>query len=260
MIDVASTAEVVTITMNAPERANALRIAAIDEITSVVASARESGPRVTVITGSGNSFSAGADLRAVESPVDRAAAFLRLYDAISACPIPVIARVNGHAYGGAIGLIAACDLSVAVSHATFGFTEPEMGMVATSAAIPFVRRVRRSDAAELLLTSRRFTADHAAAIGLVNRSVDPDELDRTVNEYVDGIRGGGPNALATSKLLVRELHRHDGSDVAALSLRLTAQVMAGTEAAEGRAAREQRRPPSWADRPDPTTPKTGGAS
>ena len=159
--------------------------------------------------------------------------------------------VNGHVYGGAIGLIASCDLAVMAEEGTFGFPEPRMGMVATTAAIPLLRKVGRTAAAELLLTGRRYGADHAAAIGLVNKAVASADLDGAVTEYLDDLRRCGPEALALCKELLDRLPRLDPPYAEQLTIEMSAQVAASEEAAEGQLARRSQRPPSWYAGPDP---------
>ena len=203
-----------------------------------------------VITHTGDVFSSGIDLReTVDAPVERQpiVAFAALLSEIRDAAVPVIARVAGRARGAGAGLIAGCDLAVAVRSADFAFTEVRLGLVPAAVAAAVRRRVGDAVARELLLTGAVVDADRAARIGLVNSVVEdrPDhgEVDAEVGRYVELLRAGGPGAVAATKtLLGRDLATTgDPTMMSALS----ARHFAGAEGQEGIAALRERRRPSW---------------
>jgi methylglutaconyl-CoA hydratase len=153
--------------------------------------------------------------------------------------------VGGHAIGGALALVAGCDLSVASRQASFGFGEVRLGLAPTTAAVHCVPKMRASDARWALLTGERFDADRAVAVGLVNIAVDHDQLDDAVDQLVATLLLGGPGALAACKVLARSITAPD-DDAAALAAHYNDLLVGSDEAAEGVAAFTARRRPSWA--------------
>lgn len=201
--------------------------------------------RVIVITGAGSSFSAGADLRASPTNERPELLYRRVCDAIVTCPKPVIARVNGHTFGGAIGLVAACDLSIAAEDAQFGFTEVRLGLVPTLASVTALSKLRLHDALELVLLGRRFDGRRAAEVGLVNRAVPSDALDTEIEDVVSDLLAGGPLALAACKSLIRHLSGSDPGGGFDYAIEVSKQLSGTPEAIEGRAAFVEKRRPSW---------------
>lgn len=235
-----------TITIDAPQTRNALTPAMLNTLIDGIREvSRDELVRAVVITGTQTTFSSGTDMRAEGTLEERATGYARLYELIESIDQPVIARVNGHVYGGAIGIVASCDLAVMSEAGTLGFPESRMGMVATTAAVPCVRRVGVTNAAELLLTGRRFSASHAAQIGLVNRSVPLEQLDEIVDGYLEDICSGGPRAIAASKKLIKHVRDVSYGDALRWSVALTEEIAGTAEAAEGRAARLENRRPNW---------------
>jgi methylglutaconyl-CoA hydratase len=188
---------VATVTLNRPEAHNAFQAALIGELTAAF---RELGTdervRAIVLTGAGPSFSAGADIASMRASLDLtseenradAGRLADLFEAIDACPRPTIARVNGAAYGGGVGLVATCDIAIAAAGATFAFSEVRLG-IAPAVISPYVlRRIGEAHARALFLTGTRFDAEHARAIGLVHRVALPDQLDDAVAEQLVAIR------------------------------------------------------------------------
>jgi enoyl-CoA hydratase/carnithine racemase len=253
-VDVDIRDDVGWITINAPQRRNALTLAmtrSIAEQTSALAG--QDAIRAVVITGVGTAFSAGSDLDDTSDGHERASAYVDVYTAMTLAPKPVICRVNGHTYGGALGIVASSDLSVMSVDSTFGLLEPRMGLVATSAAVPLLRRLQHTDAAEILLSGRRFSAEHAAAIGLVTTCVPANALDATVADFIADIRECGPEALRECKRLLWasvSLDEWARRQIVAL----TAVVEAGDESRSGRHARRAGHSPPWSSSATTTDP------
>ena len=233
---------IATITLDSPANRNALSAATLRRLVSLVGEAEtDDAVRVLVISHTGRVFCSGMDLAesrgaAGSMPVN---AFPDLLRAIVASPKPVIARVGGAARAGGIGLLAACDIAVAHSTATFAFTEVRLGIVPAVIMATVLPRVAGS-ARELLLTGEVFDGTRAAAIGLVNAAVE--DVDAEVARYADLLARGGPTALAETKRLLRRSPTLD--DLSSL-VELSARFFAAPEGQEGIAAFGEKRPPSW---------------
>jgi len=160
---------------------------------------------------------------------------------------PVIGRINGHAFGGGLGLTAACDLTLAADTATFAFSEVRVGVIPAIISVLCIPKLGVQNAMWLFLTGERISAARAAEVGLVHRAVPAAELDAAVDEVIAMVRLGGPNALREAKRLVRRvptLSLDEGfRETTATSLAL----FASDEAAEGMGAFVQKRKPRWAE-------------
>ena len=238
---------VATVTLAAPARRNALGLRLATQLHDhVVAAAADPAVRVVMIDHEGPVFSAGWDM--TQSPDDGLrvdALFVATLESIVTMPKPVVAKVGGAAIGGALGLVAACDLSVVSRAAMFGFGEVRLGLAPTTAAVHCVPKMRPGDARWVLLTGDRFDGDRAVELGLVNRAVEPDQLDQAVDEVIEQLLLGGPNALAACKVLARSIRSADDAAYA-LARRSNEELVGADEAAEGIAAYTERRPPGWA--------------
>lgn len=240
---------VATITMDSAHNRNALGIELATELRDHVRECMEAPSiRVVVIAATGTVFSAGWDLAAEPSDgLVADAVMVELMEMIRTGPKPVVAKVNGHVVGGAIGLVACCDLSFASKVARFGFGEVRLGLAPTTAAVHCVPKIRLADALELFLVGERFSADRAVEVGLINRAVEPERLDHAVDEVAVALTSGGPIALAACKRLARGI---DGVGPAAYALaaEYNDALVGSPEAMEGIAAFAERRSPSWARR------------
>jgi enoyl-CoA hydratase/carnithine racemase len=203
------TADITTITINRPERANALNWQAARELAQAIESTRE-GPttRVMVITGAGErSFVGGADIHDLSAlDVFQAEQFISAmhaaFRAIREHPAPVVAAVNGHALGAGLELVMSCDIAIAASHAQLGMPEVKMGLpsVIECALMPHLIGLMRTR--ELLLTGDSIDAQEAFRIGLVNQVVPLPELPTAVQRMAQRLRSNGPRALWLQKDLI----------------------------------------------------------
>jgi methylglutaconyl-CoA hydratase len=242
------------LTLNRPDVRNAFDDAMVSELgawAEGIASERE--VRGVVIAGAGPVFCAGGDLawmaRTIafteEQNVADALRASRMFAAIDALPCPTIARVHGAALGGGAGLAAVCDIVVAEEAATFGFTEVKLGII-PAVISPFVlRKIGRSAARELFLTGRRFSARRALEIGLVHDIASGGELDRTVDAIVRELLAAGPEAVAASKKLIRDVFDSPRDEVADLTARALAARRVSEEGQHGLRAFLDRRRPRW---------------
>ncbi len=247
-----------------PERRNALDAATIAALGEAFWSLADEAPatlRAAVLAGDGRAFCAGADIawmRAAlalsnEDNVEDALGLADTLAAIDACPVPVVVRVQGAALGGGAGLCAVGDIVVAEAGARFGFPEVRLGLVGATIAPFVVRRIGVGATRALFATGERVDAAEARRVGLVHHVADGEAaLDAEVGRVVGDILAGGPEAVRAAKALAREVAAAAaGGQEAMLRLGMrTAEVLASrrasAEAAEGLAAFEGRRRPSWA--------------
>jgi methylglutaconyl-CoA hydratase len=196
--------QVAWLVIDSPANRNALGGPVLDGLVSGLKEALGSPEvRVIVVTGTGHVFSSGADLRDTTDLAVIEQAYRDLFRGIADAGKPIVARINGHCFGGAIGLAAICDLSVAVDEALFAFNEVRLGRTATLASVVSLPRLRPSDGADLLLRGNRIDGARAADLGLVNKAVPRDRLDAEVDEILADLLAAGPVALANTKRLIR---------------------------------------------------------
>jgi len=234
-----------TVTLDSPANRNALSSRLLHELERALRDAtRDSEVRAVVLTATGTVFCSGADL----SERGTAAPNLMpdILTTVVQSPVPVIARVNGHARAGGLGLIAACDMAAAPESATFAFTEVRVGVAPAMILVPALRVMDHRFLAHATLTGERFGAREAAAAGLLS-AVTEDEasLDTWVEERTKSIRQGAPGAIRATKELVRTMSSRGWSDGLAEAAAVSAELFAGAEAAEGMDAFLQKRRPLW---------------
>lgn len=247
------------LTLNRPDRHNAFDDSLITDLTAALRDVGSNDTvRAVVLAANGKSFSAGADLGWMQ----RAAAYgeaenRRDAEALSALLTtldtlqkPTLARVQGAAYGGGVGLVAACDIALGCRDARFALTEVRLGL-APAVISPFViAAIGNRQARRLFLTAERFDADHAAAIGLLHEVCDDEAaLDQMLDRCLDDLLAGGPAAQAAAKKLVRDVSQrpHDNT-LHADNATLIARLRASPEGREGLAAFFDKRPPAWRNR------------
>jgi methylglutaconyl-CoA hydratase len=243
---------VATVTLNRPDARNVLNAESLAPLLACLQkAATDDAVRVVVLTGTGNTFCAGADLRGASVDAGGFAGtgpsmLVQVLETLLDHPKPTIARVQGHVAGGGNGLVAACDLAVAVSSARFAFSEVRVGVAPAVVAVACLRVMAPRQVAELMLTGERIWAERARAAGLLTSVVEPEELDTAVFAWVDQLRLGGPAAVAATKQLLRRLPGLDRDEAFSWTSELSATLFAGPEAAEGMAAFVARRPATWA--------------
>jgi methylglutaconyl-CoA hydratase len=246
--------EVLWLVLERPEVGNAIDPSVVDGMGAGIAeAAKDPAVRAIVITGAGRHFSAGADLNYMKSmrgasTAENEADALRtqaLFAAVADSPKPVVARVNGAARGGGVGLLAAADVVVAASTATFVFTEVRLGIVPAIISPFVVARTGAARARRLFLTAETFGAAEAVAFGLVDHVAEPDALDAAVERVTGDLRRGGPSALAEVKRLIADLAAAAPGEAGALTARRIAALRASDEGQEGMTAFLEKRPPRW---------------
>lgn len=238
------------ITLDSPENRNALSAPLVTELGTHVRTALDDpAVRAIVLTGNGPAFCAGADLKnrgdAVAPGSGAKNPFVEILRLMWDGPKPVIVAVNGHAFGGGVGLVAAADIAIAVDSAMLSFSEVRIGVIPAMISVVVLPKLGIHNAMRLFLTGARFTAVEARDYGLVHRVVPATALAHAVQEEVDAIALGGPNAIAEAKRLVRTVSRVPMDEGFAYAEAKIAELFASPEAAEGMMAFATKRKPSW---------------
>lgn len=246
------------VTLNRPEVRNAFHAELIRELTDCfLALGREEDLRGIVLAGAGKVFCAGADANwmrasAHYTPEENRRDALRMAEmlrTIDECPVPVIARVQGAALGGGVGLIAACDIVVAAEDAQFALSEVRLGIVPAVISSFVLRKMGISNARRYFLTGERFSAHRAHEVGLVHEVVPPDALDDTVKKILGEIAKNGPQAVREAKALIRRVPALPPEEVLEHCAETTARVRASEEGQEGLRAFLEKRTPRWGTQP-----------
>jgi methylglutaconyl-CoA hydratase len=249
---------VARVTMSRVDVFNAFDEAMIAELDAAFAElADDAAVRVVVLAGDGRHFSAGADLQWMQRAsqatqewnLQDARRFAAMLARIESCPKPTIARVQGAALGGGVGLACACDIAVAADDASFSVSEARFGILPSAIAPYLVNAVGKRHAKRLALTAARIGADEAQAIGLVQQVVPLAELDSAVEAIAQSLFAGGPQAQREIKQLMAQLEVGPiGPEVRELTAQTIARVRGSAEAKEGFAAFLAKRPAPWIPR------------
>jgi methylglutaconyl-CoA hydratase len=246
---------VVTLTLDKPEIRNAFNPAFMRAIRGAFdALADDDTVRCVVLTGAGTAFSAGADLTwmssmkdyTFEENVTDSRELDALFRTIDHFPRPVVARVNGAALGGAMGLIACADIAVASRDAVFGFSETKLGIAPAVISTYVQPKIGVSNARRYFLTGERFDADRAFHLGLVHEVCDAEELDGTVERVLREVLSAGPAAQVAVKRLIPKVEAAETQQEAAdETVQVIARLRVGDEGQEGMAAFFAKRRPAW---------------
>lgn len=251
------TGDVVRITLDRDEKRNAFNADIIGELTDAFRWAGgEKEARAAVLAGAGKHFSAGADLAWMRQMADMdrkeniadAKRLAALMQAIDHCPLPVVARVQGAAFGGALGLICAADIAVAADDARFCLSEVRLGILPAVISPYVVRALGQRQARRFFMTAEVISADVAERLSLVHRVVRREALDDAVNEQLDLLRQGAPQTRCRARDLVSRVSEGP-IDQAMLNhtAELIAELRAADEGREGLTAFLEKREPWWRD-------------
>lgn len=248
---------VARVTLNRPDKRNALDSATIAGLSAALRQcADDPAVRIIELTGAGEVFCAGADLGEMQAQAEaseganlaHAEKLALLLGVLDSLAKPTLARVNGDGYGGALGLLGACDIVIAVDSAKFAFTEVRLGII-PAVVSPFVLgKIGESAARRYFLTAEPMSAATLRDIGLVHEVVTAGELDARCAAIIDALGKGAPQALAEAKALIREVARTPTQERAAASVRMAARLArlrVGDEAREGFSAFFAKRKPNW---------------
>ncbi len=255
MLQTARSGPVLTLTLDRPDKRNALSADLVAALSTALGeAARDESVRVVVLTGAGRAFSAGADLAALQALQTASAEanladsehLAGLFEAIYRHPKPVIAKVNGHAIAGGCGLAAVCDFAVVAEEATLGFTETRIGFVPAIVAVFVVRKLGEAAARDLLLRGRLIGAAEAVRIGLVTRAVPAADLDAEVDALAREIADRtSASAVALTKRLLADVPGMGLSEALGYAARLNALARATDDCRAGVAAFLNKTDPPW---------------
>jgi methylglutaconyl-CoA hydratase len=246
---------VATVTLANPERHNAFddgMIAALRE--NFEALGTDASVRVVILAAEGRSFSAGADLNwmrrmadyGVEENLEDARALAQMLRSLDTLPRPTIARVQGAAFGGAVGLVSCCDIAIGTPRASFSLSEVRIGLVPATIAPYVVAAIGPRAARRYFQSAERFDAAQALALGLLSDVVEEERLDAAVDAMAETLLANGPAAVSAAKQLVRDVSGRpvDGELIEATS-RLIAEIRVSEEGQEGLGAFLEKRAPRW---------------
>jgi methylglutaconyl-CoA hydratase len=257
-VQIADHAAIRRITLARPELHNAFDDHLIAELTAAIeAAGSDAAVRAVVLTGTGASFSAGADMNWMRGMAkaseqenrEDSLKLARLMRSLQFCPKPTIARVNGAAYGGGVGLVACCDIAIGVDTAKFGLTEVKLGLVPAVISPYVVQAIGLRQARRLFITGELFDANTAQAIGLLHQSVAAEALDDAIDNVLKLFARTGPQAQAEAKQLAL---RMAGTTVASAeqidrdNATLIARLRVSAEGQEGLSAFLDKRAAAWA--------------
>jgi methylglutaconyl-CoA hydratase len=245
------------LTLNRPDQRNALDSATIGALSAALERcAKDPAVRMLQLTGAGKVFCAGADLGEMQAQAQsseeqnlaHAKKLASLLGALDSWPKPTLAKVNGDGYGGALGLIAACDVVIVAEGAKFAFTEVRLGII-PAVVSPFVlRKISESAARRYFLTAETMSAGTLKEMGLAHEVVAAEALDATCQCVSDAILKGAPGALSEAKRLIRDVARHSAQERVDTSIQMVARLArlrVAAEAQEGFSAFFAKRKANW---------------
>lgn len=244
---------VATITLNRPDKRNAISYELIDDLLAALNEVETSSAHVMILTGAGKAFCSGMDLenlktligRAPEQSVKDSETMARLFRSLYDFPKPTIAAVNGAAVAGGCGLATLCDFTIAVPEAKFGYTEVRIGFVPAIVSTFLLRQVGEKQARDLLLTGRIFGADEAHRMGLINEIVAPDKLVVRAHELAAQLMENSPCSLAYTKRLLSDHAQHELDTQIQSAVKENAAVRATQDFREGVTSFLEKRKPKW---------------
>lgn len=242
------------ISLNRPEVHNAMNEEMIAELTEVFKSFDKSKDvRAVVLTGNGKSFCAGADVNYMKSIANLGAKeniedgkkLALLFNSVYDCPVPTIALIFGSVFGGANGILSACDIVIAEENTTFAFSEVKLGISPATIAPFVIKRIGEFGAKELMLTGKRFNAREAQKWNLVNHVYNKNKDENPLNGILKQFNSSAPKAVRETKVLIKEILGQDINESIESTSRLIAKLRSSEEGQEGMAAFLEKRKPNW---------------
>ena len=252
-IQLAYDSRVATITLNRPDKRNAISFELIDDLLRALKEVETSDALVLILTGAGKAFSSGMDLdnlkaligRSPEQNLQDSETMVRLFRTLYEFPKVTIAAVNGAAIAGGTGLALLCDFTLAVPEAKFGYTEVRIGFVPAIVSTFLLRQVGEKHARDLLLTGRIIGAEEAARMGLVNEIVAPEALMPRARELAALLMQNSPASLRATKQLLNEHGRAELNSQIEAAVRQNASIRTTADFREGVASFLEKRKPVW---------------
>jgi methylglutaconyl-CoA hydratase len=252
-LQLAVTGEIATITLNRPEKRNAISPEMIVEILAAFDEVESSPARVLIITGAGKAFCSGMDLEALkalakQSPTEQredADRLTKLFRRIWNFPKPTIAAVNGHAIAGGCGLATLCDFTLAVPEAKFGYPEVRIGFLPAVVSIFLIRQIGEKQARNLLLTGKTIDAAEAHRMGLISEIVAAEELIKSAQELAATLIASSPTSLRITKKLLCDFAAPETNRELELAAMESAQIRSTEDFREGLSSFLEKRTPRW---------------
>ena len=237
------------ITLNRPENRNALSsVLVLEMYEHLVAANEDPNVRCIVLTGTGPAFCAGADLKSPPGASiegRKSVPYPTVLTQIMDSDKPVIAAVNGAAFAGGLGLVGAADIVVAVDDVQFSFSEVRIGVIPAVISVVCIPKLGTHHAMKLFITGERFTGTQAVEMGFAHRAVPKNQLNEAVQEEIDMINLGGPNAVVECKKLERSVPTLSREEAFELTAEWSGRMFRSDEGAEGMAAFREKRKASW---------------
>ena len=252
-IQVAYDSGIATITLNRPDKCNAISFELIDDLQRALDEVANSDASILVLTGAGKAFCSGLDLdnlkallgRSPEQNLQDSRTMVRLFRALYEFPKVTIAAVNGAAIAGGTGLALLCDFTLAVPEAKFGYTEVRIGFVPAIVSTFLLRQVGEKQARDILLTGRLFGADEAARMGLINEIVPPENLMTRARELASSLMENSPASLRATKQLLTDHARAELDAQIEAAVRENAAIRNTADFREGITSFLEKRKPTW---------------
>jgi methylglutaconyl-CoA hydratase len=248
------TDDIVTISLNRPDVHNAMNDVLMNELTSCFKDlSTDSTASIIILTGNGKSFCAGADLTWMKRMVSYSKAenkkdshlLLDMYETLYSCPKPLIGRINGAAFGGGIGLLAVCDITITIPEVKFAFSEAKLGIIPSVISTFVAPRMTPADMRRLFITGERFDSAVAHDVGLIDLIVSPENFDTAVQSCVDQVRSSGPVAVKEVKCLIQNLQEMDVKKYKEYTVDKISELRVSSEGQEGISAFLEKRKPNW---------------
>src|SRR5579859_4680892 len=247
------TGQLATLTLNRPEKRNAISSRMLSELQSALEEIENGHTRVAIITGAGKAFCAGMDLEMLSAIATQSATenmedsrrMAKLFRRVWSFSKPLIAAVNGAALAGGCGLATLCDFTLAVPEAKFGYTEVRIGFVPAIVSTFLLRQIGEKHARDLLLTGRIIGADEAHRIGLINEIVSADQLMGRARELASQLMENSPASLMRTKRLLSEHARAELDRQIQSAVRENAAIRATNDFREGISSFLEKRKPRW---------------
>jgi methylglutaconyl-CoA hydratase len=255
-LQLAHDAGVATVTLNRPEKRNAISFALIEELLGALDEIAKSEARVLILTGAGKAFCSGMDLddlkqlrgRTAEQNLEDSLAMARLFRTLYDFPKPAIAAVNGAAIAGGTGLATLCDFTLAVPEAKFGYTEVKIGFLPAIVSVFLRRQVGEKIARDLLLTGRIFDAAEAQRIGMVHEIQPAEKLLPRARELAEQLMRNSPSSLRATKRLLSDAARVEIDTQINAAVRENAAIRSSEDFREGISSFLEKREPRWSGR------------
>lgn len=244
------------VTLNRPHVHNAMSAELIQEMQHICATIEsDNRVRVVVLSGAGETFCAGGDLKWMESNITKTRAqrveetgeLANMLAALNGLSKPLIGRIQGPAYGGGVGMISVCDISIGVDTAAFGLTEVKLGLTPATISPYVVKRIGATHARRNFFNSRIFKADEAKNINLLTDVVSANELDKAIEKEVNMILKCAPGAIASTKKLIDYVDTHTAADNRIYTAANLADAWETEEGKEGIDAFLNKRKASWTE-------------